>query len=460
VLLTPAIIWTAAALTLGGVGALVFLWAIFWDRARGRLRCPRCWYDMKGAVQSRGEPPWTCPECGKSCGDRRALARVRRRPMLAIIGALGFVIGVGILLRGPLAPIWPRYVPRIVLFVAARQLGVNTANVEPEIERRMWEGDGIVRISRWPTLSRLERRAANVAGMAPGSFFGLDPVGYPVYHVADMGAYVAPSPVLIEGEPDAIVRAASVQEFGALERARAGSLDRRPFVANDDQGLIEIREAMPRLDLDGDGDLDCLLLAEQARSSTIVITLLREAEGWSYAGEFAIPIGRHASEETRIVSIAGHPFLIAQDDMVTGSGVYAGRLLFHDLRDPGGASAFALPSRGHLYGWAQPIDHEWTVDLVFDEDSAADAPAAITAVYRVEYVKSDIDGTSPVAQLDPPPPVSWRVRYAWDDLTGRFRATDWEWTCTPKPRYAGGTPPMIGGSPDADRFERFHAERR
>jgi hypothetical protein len=160
------------------------------------------------------------------------------------------------------------------------------------------------------------------------------------------------------------------------------------------------------------------------------------------------------------VSIAGHPFLIAQDDMVTGSGVYAGRLLFHDLRDPGGASAFALPSRGHLYGWAQPIDHEWTVDLVFDEDSAADAPAAITAVYRVEYVKSDIDGTSPVAQLDPPPPVSWRVRYAWDDLTGRFRATDWEWTCTPKPRYAGGTPPMIGGSPDADRFERFHAERR
>lgn len=458
--LSPAFIWNVVAIALGVIGGVVFLWEMFWDRARGRLRCPKCWYDMRGAVEAKQEPPWMCSECGRSCGDRVALARARRRPLLAIIGMIGVLAGLMILLHGPLAPIWPRYVPRIVLFVAARHLGINTVHVDSEIQRRMWEGDGVVMISRWPELTRLERRAAKVASAAPGSIYGLDPAGYPAYHVADMGSFAAPVPVPLADDPDAIVRAARMQDFSALERARARYIERDPFVANDDRGLIVISESLPQLDLDGDGDLDCLLLAERERSSTTVITLLRDAEGWSYAGEFSKPMGRYASEQTRAVSIAGHPFLLAQDDMVTGSGVYEGRVLFHDLRDPAGASPFAIPSRGHLYGWAEAIDHEWMVDLIFDQHTEADTPVAFSAEYRVAYVKSDVDGTSPFARLDAPPPVSWRVRYAWDVASGRFRATGWEWTCTSKPRYAGATPPMIGGSADVDRFEKFHAERQ
>ncbi|MCW5768416.1 MAG: hypothetical protein KIT19_07010 [Phycisphaeraceae bacterium] len=458
--LSPVLIWNAVAIALALIGGALFLWAMFWDRARGRLRCPKCWYDMKGAVEAGAEPPWICSECGKATGTLRALRRTRRRKVRAVLGASILVAAGVILLRAPLAPIWPRHVPRIVLFVASRQLGINTVHVDSEINRRMWEGDGVVMISRWPGLSRLERRAAGVANAAPGSLYGLDPAWYPVYHVADMGSYAAPVPVPLSVDPDAIVRAARVQDFSALELARAGYIERDPFVANDDRGLIVIREALPRLDLDGDGDLDCLLLAGRDRSSTTVITLHRHAGNWFYAGEFAIPMGRYAAEQTRIVSISGHPFLLAQDDMVTGSGVYEGRLLFHDLRDPAGASPFAIPSRGHLYGWAEAIDHEWTVDLILDEHAGTEVPAAFSAAYRVTYVKSDVDGTSPFARFDPPPPVSWRVRYAWDGASGRFRASEWEWTCTPKPRYTGATPPMIGGSADVDRFERFHAERR
>ena len=458
--LSPAFIWNAVAIALGAVGGVLLLWAIFWDRARGRLRCPKCWYDMRGAVEANTAGPWTCPECGRVTRTEGRLRKARRRKKRATLGTALLLAALVILRRGELAPIWPRHVPRIVLFVSARQLDFNTAHVEKEIDRRMWEGDGVVVISRWPELGRLERRAAKVADAAPGSIYGLDPAGYPVYHVADMDSYVAPVPVPLAGDPEAIVRAAQLQDFSALELARAGYVGRSPFVANDDQGIVSISEAAPRLDLDGDGDLDCLLMAEQGRSSTTVITLLRHGVGWSYAGEFAIPKGRYADEETRIVSIGGHPYLLAQDDMVTGSGVYEGRLLFHDLRDPGGASPFALPSRGILYGWAQPIDHEWSVDLVLDQRTEAGEPAAFSAAYRVAYVKSDIESTSPFARLDAPPPVSWRVRYAMDEASGRFRAVSWEWTCEPKPRYAGATPPMIGGSANVDRFERFHAERR
>ncbi|HLP82872.1 MAG TPA: hypothetical protein VK157_00855 [Phycisphaerales bacterium] len=48
------------------------LLGFFADRARGRLRCPRCWYDMQG--QSRMQ----CPECGHIAKGQRDLQRTRR----------------------------------------------------------------------------------------------------------------------------------------------------------------------------------------------------------------------------------------------------------------------------------------------------------------------------------------------------------------------------------------------
>lgn len=73
-----------------GLGMLLFscflvVWALVGDRSRGRLRCPRCWYDMS---DSDGRP---CPECGKEISEARQLTRTRR-PKWAFVVALMFLL--------------------------------------------------------------------------------------------------------------------------------------------------------------------------------------------------------------------------------------------------------------------------------------------------------------------------------------------------------------------------------
>jgi len=52
--------WVTAIGILALLGAMVFLawWGLYWDRARGRRRCPRCWYNLAYT------PGMTCGECG------------------------------------------------------------------------------------------------------------------------------------------------------------------------------------------------------------------------------------------------------------------------------------------------------------------------------------------------------------------------------------------------------------
>lgn len=70
---------------LGATGAILALWSLFADRARGRKRCPKCWYDMSGAA---GDPPHTCPECGKVIKRDERLYKTRRRWRWTILSIL------------------------------------------------------------------------------------------------------------------------------------------------------------------------------------------------------------------------------------------------------------------------------------------------------------------------------------------------------------------------------------
>jgi hypothetical protein len=84
VTLSPALIWNAASIALAIIAIAGFLWAKPWDRAKGRLRCPKCWYDMKGIADASPDPPWTCSECGRILNKHKHLRRTRRRLVVAI----------------------------------------------------------------------------------------------------------------------------------------------------------------------------------------------------------------------------------------------------------------------------------------------------------------------------------------------------------------------------------------
>jgi hypothetical protein len=56
--------------TLAAAGMVLLAWALFWDRSRGRRRCPKCWYNMEGV------PGLRCPECGREA--HRSVLTIRQ----------------------------------------------------------------------------------------------------------------------------------------------------------------------------------------------------------------------------------------------------------------------------------------------------------------------------------------------------------------------------------------------
>ncbi len=107
-------ICVAAGWALAVAGVVAFLWAMWWDRSRGRRRCPRCWYEMAGV------PGLKCPECGREAKSEKRLLRTRRRWVAA---ALAIVVGLGgaVAMRLPviLRYGWRRAVPSAVLVFVA-----------------------------------------------------------------------------------------------------------------------------------------------------------------------------------------------------------------------------------------------------------------------------------------------------------------------------------------------------
>ncbi|MBX3404878.1 MAG: hypothetical protein KF699_15820 [Phycisphaeraceae bacterium] len=73
--------WTGA-IFLGVLALLVATWALFADSARGRKRCPKCWYDMSAS------PALTCPECGTTAKSPAALLRTRRHWRVLLVAAV------------------------------------------------------------------------------------------------------------------------------------------------------------------------------------------------------------------------------------------------------------------------------------------------------------------------------------------------------------------------------------
>lgn len=112
VLALPWIYWTiGGAVAAFGVGLLY--WSLLADRAGGRRRCPRCWYDMRGSTGLR------CPECGHAPRSARGLLRTRRRWRLAALALFCCVGGTSIALIPKIQRDgWLSLVPTTVLLFA------------------------------------------------------------------------------------------------------------------------------------------------------------------------------------------------------------------------------------------------------------------------------------------------------------------------------------------------------
>jgi hypothetical protein len=80
------LLWTIGAWVFGVVGVGLLMWAVLWDRSRGRDRCRRCWYALEGAA-GVGRGPVTCPECGAAHRRARSMRRTRRRWGWAVLAA-------------------------------------------------------------------------------------------------------------------------------------------------------------------------------------------------------------------------------------------------------------------------------------------------------------------------------------------------------------------------------------
>lgn len=73
--MSAATTWWLTAILLTAPGVALATWSIRGDRARGRKRCPKCWYDMSGARSSEAR----CPECGRIVKHEKDWFRTRRR---------------------------------------------------------------------------------------------------------------------------------------------------------------------------------------------------------------------------------------------------------------------------------------------------------------------------------------------------------------------------------------------
>ncbi|MHC4428684.1 MAG: hypothetical protein ACYS0D_08780 [Planctomycetota bacterium] len=78
--------WIAGGLLAAG-GLILLVWALFWDRPRGRRRCPKCWYDMTATTGLR------CNECGHTAKREKKLRKTRRHLWQARLAVLIFLLG-------------------------------------------------------------------------------------------------------------------------------------------------------------------------------------------------------------------------------------------------------------------------------------------------------------------------------------------------------------------------------
>lgn len=127
-------VWVVVAVPLLAAGTAFVVRFIVGDRSRGRLRCPRCWYDMEGGGEK-------CPECGRVVRSARELGRSRRRKRWAVAGVVLLVLGgASLATRQAVVHGAVSLVPDWVL-VAGMERWPAGSGLYAELKQRQWDGE-------------------------------------------------------------------------------------------------------------------------------------------------------------------------------------------------------------------------------------------------------------------------------------------------------------------------------
>ena len=113
------------------VGIVAGFWALFWDRSRGRKRCPKCWYNMSGT------PSLVCSECGHDALTEKYQLKTRRRWRAVMSCGAIVVVSLGAIRYGFSSASWRDFVPTTVLVYLMPSLEKDTPKLYDQLKKRM-----------------------------------------------------------------------------------------------------------------------------------------------------------------------------------------------------------------------------------------------------------------------------------------------------------------------------------
>lgn len=448
--------WTISGLVLLTAAALASVHALFADRPRGRRRCRRCWYDMKGT------PGLTCPECGRVHRGERDLLRTRRRWRIAGVGLLLAVLGAGLLLRGLAdSDAWHAYVPSSLLVFRAG----DGSWVDEELERRLTHRLGGVtapapeRLWAWQRAQAMRSWRARGSGAAsyavrsPDYEMLLDPDDWPP-RVRSGDASGALAVAVGRRCPDpGAWREMAARGVGALNPLYE-ELDVPPPGEEGGPAAVSIAP----LRTGGVLEAGCVLLIEHHECDR-VIAMARQGDGWAVTAAAEFPRGWHDGPTT-LVSLAGRAFVASEVCFVWGTGSYGDDVV---LRSPDRAD---VPVVATLW-------HSHSLDMFASQPSSEMAstltplpgdPDGFRAVYRMSWLGDlPAEGERAPIRLDPDradsptvAPLSWQVDYRWSEARHGFEVVGWDWTGEDPPRCKPAHPPMGSSYEGEDGIREFN----
>jgi hypothetical protein len=293
-------LWNSAAAATAVFWSAVLIWAIRGERSKGRRRCNRCLYDM------RGLDSLTCPECGWQAVEIRDLYRPRRRRRWALVAIFGilssFVVwGLPRYQRGGI----PALVPSTVLIAGFEWLPHGWV-LDAGTSRQTWTLQSRRYESLWPWQERWLRARCGRLWRNSNNYAALERVLY-LYHPespADKARLVERTIAGLSSTDTAQRDAAANFFLRTMWLAR--DADRRPIIAALgilrpmlESPTLRIRVAAAMLLVNVPGEMDAALRTLAAsggdpRLASLVVYTLRDS-------------GRTPEGRAVVVSLASSP---------------------------------------------------------------------------------------------------------------------------------------------------------